>query len=237
MPDKTAVLFLDIDGVLCLQRAHEGRTHEVPDPRAAANLQELCEKTGAKIVINSDWLAYRSENDIADLQKLIADAGLTAYLHEDWQTGYAPMARDREAAIGAWLAGHQDIAEYLIIDDANLPGLTAEQARRHVHTALYNGFTDEDLEFSLRLLHRPAQARDFGEETVREVERRAAAFQGFYDAMAQFDEASLKANRLLGPVLDEAERLGDATQARAIKSFFQAQCHAFGPLHAIAGHH
>src|SRR3546814_3520495 len=80
---QTAVLFLDIDGVILTGRAlWKSGNHTYLPPQAVALLNEVCERTGASVVISSTW-----RRDTHCRRRLIA-AGFTGRFHRDWRTPF-----------------------------------------------------------------------------------------------------------------------------------------------------
>lgn len=66
------VLFLDIDGVLCLpqqygSRFKKGVTFDSWDNKCIRALNEIIKETDCEIVISSDWREYASLHDMQDL--------------------------------------------------------------------------------------------------------------------------------------------------------------------------
>ena len=134
------VVFLDIDGVLnhCDTRSTTLVTEAEPLPLPIApecmmRLNQLVEKTDAKIVISSTWRLYAPWQDLGralSRQGLIADViGGTPDLVNDpvWKSNWqrckgSPFAYDelkRGWEIQEWLAAHPEVTAFIIVDDCS----------------------------------------------------------------------------------------------------------------------
>lgn len=130
------VLFLDIDGVVLsgreLWRTHNNRY--LP-PEKIALVKEVCDRTGAIVVVSSTW-RYSDETKDA-----LAFAGL--HLHSDWRTPTALMrgslfiADRRGAEIQQWLNRHPEVDGYAIVDDDG--DMLPHQLSRFVQTPFEDG--------------------------------------------------------------------------------------------------
>jgi hypothetical protein len=126
------VIFLDIDGVLNSAETPNPRKFPyIADDRLVKRLLQLCERTGAKVVLSSTWR--------------YDPVGLLAARH--FQIPFIDVIPDmpgeaRHKEIMRWLSSHDDVSRYAVIDDEDdeldtLPlfqpsastGLTEEIAR------------------------------------------------------------------------------------------------------------
>lgn len=118
------IVFLDIDGVLLSTRAwlmpanwalqerariekHATRelvTQAVFDPGAVALINRLCARTGAKIVVHSNW--RRNIGLDATRAKLIEQGLYPAHLHEAWSCGFR-LSSEKAHDIFAWMSEHR----------------------------------------------------------------------------------------------------------------------------------
>ena len=108
------IIFLDIDGVLnsdeYIDRAKaqnlEGIRKHIDDEKVKL-LKNAINETGAKTVLTSSW---RNSKDIIPLRKLLASYGIsfdvTPFIN--W---------DRGLEIKKWLAEHEQVEDYVILDD------------------------------------------------------------------------------------------------------------------------
>jgi hypothetical protein len=116
----TRVVFVDVDGVVipstfvlvdrdaCWERRFPAHTIAV--------LNELCSRSGARIVTNTTHNQPRT--DVPDIADALVAAGLDpAHLHPtDSLTLYPDMGRDD--AVREWLGRHPEITDWVAYDDA-----------------------------------------------------------------------------------------------------------------------
>ncbi len=149
METNIKVIFLDNDGVICLpqqwgsrkKKIEKWKRHnkfeELPlycrfdhfDDKAVKVLNEILEKTGAEIVVSSDWRKYANLEELKnyyttynikeplDVTPLIEEfdsdlAGLCA-----WK-GWTAQARSTE--IKLWLSRHPEVKSWVAIDDLDM---------------------------------------------------------------------------------------------------------------------
>ena len=135
MGNNLKVIFLDVDGVLnhqqwfksaeSVQKNPEFRDDRYFDPVCVGHLNEITDKTGAKIVVSSSWRIGRS---VEDLQKLFHSVGITGEVidktpHLFFQNSTASVPRGCE--ILEWINNNKGILgtnllnwkDYVIIDD------------------------------------------------------------------------------------------------------------------------
>lgn len=163
------VVFLDIDGVLNHERLyraqHDGK---VPWPNPAqwidrecvARVNDLCERTDARIVISSSWRSIPIPG-----QPTIGWEGATAVLREcgltadviggtpvlDEMPAGSPLyvAKGRWPEIAAWLREHPT-ERWVVIDDG---AVAVEPRGRLVQTDIAVGLTDVDVERAVAILN------------------------------------------------------------------------------------
>ena len=129
------IIFLDFDGVLVTPRTHIGMagkrlTMRDFDPVAIGMINRLCEETESTIVISSTWRFFDGKQRQIifgkdcedptgnfDLRKHIRSLGLTAPIHDDWQTFRVKLSASRGMEIRDWLEDHPDVTIYIAIDD------------------------------------------------------------------------------------------------------------------------
>ena len=148
------VIFLDCDGVinsdLWFRNPCKRNFDDDPDidPRCIDLINRLCDASGAKIVISSDW-----RYDIWCVKRL-EKAGLKNIIDKnpifdvDWYMG--PIAPKRGDEINYWLETHPEVTQYCIIDDTN--DFYDEQKTHFEKINPYHGFTMENLQNCLKLL-------------------------------------------------------------------------------------
>ena len=112
------------------------------DPECVARILKVCEVTGAKIVLSSDWRINKGA--ISRLERAGFPKGLicdqtpeliwTHLNYYNTDTDSYDYSRGKE--IDLWLDAHQDTYDYVIIDDRE--DFTDEQKRLHfVHVNPY----------------------------------------------------------------------------------------------------
>jgi hypothetical protein len=104
------VLFLDLDGTMRQRSEARARSSGFEDrlpmlePEAVTALNHILQRTGARIVISSDW-AVAGRNK---LQELLTTNGIAGILHDDWRT--TPLSTSaRSSEINWWLDAHPEI--------------------------------------------------------------------------------------------------------------------------------
>ena len=140
--------FFDIDGVLNYTQWYYsdrnpgnlyGQEGDI-DPECVARILKVCEVTGAKIVLSSDWRI--DKNAISRLERAGFPKGL--------------ICDQTPELIWTYLNHYDadvDSYDYVIIDDRE--DFTDEQKRLHfVHVNSYVGFTDENMNEAIEILTR-----------------------------------------------------------------------------------
>jgi hypothetical protein len=112
------VIFLDIDGpmipatMFLIDRMCSFNRNFPATTIAVVN--DLCKRTGAKIVFNTTH--NRPFNGVPDIDVALVEQGLNAaHLHDDKHTLYPSIPRD--VAIKEWLARHDEVEAWVAIDD------------------------------------------------------------------------------------------------------------------------
>jgi hypothetical protein len=136
------VIFLDIDGVLATERQffmsrakYHGRNPEaaelgVPypfDPGCVAKLNDIVGRTGAAIVLSSDWRLHWS---LADMARIFRMNGVEAVPAD--ATAELPMAdleMARAAEVGEY-ALRNGLSRFVVIDDLDLGEFMARTGDR-----------------------------------------------------------------------------------------------------------
>lgn len=143
------VIFLDIDGVLCVTMKALGRDKfgYLFDQHLVDELQRVVDATGAKIVISSTWRILNGVDGMKEMWKLRGlpgeIIGVTPDCVELVREGdfeyYDRVERGHE--IQQWIDQNPEITSYVIIDDDN--DMLQSQQERFVHT-IGNGWSDKD---------------------------------------------------------------------------------------------
>lgn len=154
------IIFLDCDGVINSIQWEVVRKDMPPasviddaiDPRCLERIVSICKVTGAKIVLSSDWRISwpfaRTRLECAGIPEgLIMDC--TPVLN----TVHGMHHHSRGEEIQAWLDVHDDVYDYVIIDDRE--DFLQDQVRLHlVHVNNWVGITEKDRLAAVEMLSR-----------------------------------------------------------------------------------
>ena len=147
------ILFLDNDGVVCLTQQWGGRAKKIKkwkmfndgnppvnvrmdsfDPKAVKVLNEVLEKTGAEIVVSSDWKLYCT---LDELKQMFTDYGVIKQpidcTPNHVLTAVEKNADVRVEEIKEWLTTHPEVTAWVAVDDLDLSKLD-----NFVHTKKMN---------------------------------------------------------------------------------------------------
>jgi hypothetical protein len=128
------VLFLDHDGVICLQsewggrfeREREGLDSVFDDfnSKALTVLNEVIEETDCEIVVSSDWKYHASLSEMQELYRIrgIKKSPIDMTGKADYSTAQQ-LERARCIEIRQYLEKHPEITTWVAIDDMDLSSL------------------------------------------------------------------------------------------------------------------
>ena len=154
------IIFLDIDGVLnytqwYVDDRNPGNLYGEEgdlDPLCINRIINICNETGAKVVISSDWrISWYGT------QMRLANMGLT----EDYVIDKTPeriwitvpgFDHSRGAEINDWLEAHPECSNYVIIDDRT--DFKDDQQEHFIKVNPYCGFTDELMNKAIKILNK-----------------------------------------------------------------------------------
>lgn len=152
------IIFLDFDGVISTQRK---RYHL--DEEKMLLVKEICDKTGAKIVITSSWRRHTLEDTIKSITLEEEKKGFTPFLMPELVVGiteriFAFSITNREKhyrvprglEIYIYLKNNEDIESYVILDDDS--DMLLWQQPYFIKTDTYKGLSEKDVEKAIRLL-------------------------------------------------------------------------------------
>lgn len=174
---RPPIIFLDIDGVLQPHTASDRFTHDLKalrdrftheldpgyatldpydigavhhdwHPEAVGHLKQLCELTGARIVVSSNWREGRTRERLLLLFRL---QGLDELI--DDVTPSLPLS-PRDEEIAAWLAVHPEVDRFVILDDYFVDRLTNRFGGRFIYCKWHLG--PEEYARALQVLALPA---------------------------------------------------------------------------------
>lgn len=145
------VVFLDIDGVLNNKDTKEltPRGFIGIDNNLLVNLKFLVGSTESSIILTSSWKDMQNtDEDYVYLADKFKSAGLeiSDKTYEEW-------ASKRGVGIRNYLNSHDDIQEYVIIDDFNFDFYEQDLYPHFVWTDPANGLTKEDADRALEILN------------------------------------------------------------------------------------
>ncbi len=137
------VLFFDIDGVLNDHTWNEIAQSNTIMPRCVEEFNRIIHETGCKLVISSAWryMVAGHAVTLGGFSYLLRTHGVTAKGEIVGMTVPDEEIADRADQITDWVNNHLDVAEWVAIDDLDLPlpydnfvktdgkvGLTADDA-------------------------------------------------------------------------------------------------------------
>jgi len=152
------IIFLDIDGVLCIPghfgpietRNLGGHMVHTFNTDCVQRLNKIVDVSGASIVISSAWrIDFWASEEFEMLKEFLKSQGMTGNVID--HTPYDDEGiRGRE--IQTWLTEHPEVKKFVIIDDSNdmehlMPYL--------VRTQFFHGIQDEHIDAALKMLEEP----------------------------------------------------------------------------------
>ena len=106
------VLFLDIDGVVCLHKDKDwDNEEEIFDADCCRKLQEIVSATGCKLVLSSSWRLF--PESIRSMFRQLKPFGIT---RENF-LGRTPLRGERGDEIMAYLKKRPQIETFVALDD------------------------------------------------------------------------------------------------------------------------
>lgn len=157
---KTRVVFLDFDGVIATNTSYKNarlsvcgvgvETQDLLVPELVANVNELCEKAEAKIVISSTWRRLYPLDRLRDYLKVaglrVEVIGITPDLLEEVKSS------SRGLEIKTWAAAHGISREDLVVleDEEDVRPYRGRQVKT-CFGGPRQGFTKRHLRRALRL--------------------------------------------------------------------------------------
>lgn len=106
------VLFLDIDGVVCLHKDKDwNNEEEIFDAACCRKLQEIVSATGCKLVLSSSWRLF--PESIRSMFRQLKPFGVT---RENF-LGRTPLRGERGDEIMAYLKKRPQIETFVAVDD------------------------------------------------------------------------------------------------------------------------
>ncbi|MCP4687132.1 MAG: hypothetical protein GY859_03720, partial [Desulfobacterales bacterium] len=233
MAREEKVIFLDIDGVLQPTSAQDRFRHDMDElqerliresdegygelnkydiaavqydwhEQAVDNLRSLCEKTGANIVISSDW---RSEKTLEQLKLLFKIHGLDSRVVGMTEEG---LHCYRDTEIEEYLIAHPDIGRFTVLDDRYV----TEFERRYPDQFVYCDriFDDESYEKALSILNGETAEKEL-HEALEHLEQFRGNAEGVTRAEFTLRRTTLIRRRHRITSVEMLDRICDAVAA------------------------
>lgn len=150
------VIFLDVDGVLnCTKTERQIHKMRFVDTRKMLRVREICERTGAKVVISSSWRDGALE-DANPWDKHMWKALIDEFdRHRIPVIGMTPFAPDRWRGdeINMWLKLQEEpVKDFVIVDDIVCDLTRFVSVGRVVQTVDAWGLTKAKMEECIKIL-------------------------------------------------------------------------------------
>lgn len=141
------VLFLDIDGVVCLHKDKDwDNEEEIFDAACCRKLQEIVSATGCKLVLSSSWRLF--PESIRSMFRQLKPFGIT---RENF-LGRTPLRGERGDEIMAYLKKRPQIETFVALDDERFYSRAFPQDRL-ILTKPESGITESVKEACIRKLN------------------------------------------------------------------------------------
>lgn len=141
------VLFLDIDGVVCLHKDKDwDNEEEIFDAACCRKLQEIVSATGCKLVLSSSWRLF--PESIRSMFRQLKPFGIT---RENF-LGRTPLRGERGDEIMAYLKKRPQIETFVALDDEPFYSSAFPQDRL-ILTKPESGITESVKEACIRKLN------------------------------------------------------------------------------------
>jgi hypothetical protein len=150
------VIFLDVDGVLNCTKTERGwGKMRFVDTRKMLRVREICDRTGAKVVISSSW-REGAQDDALPVDKMQWQALIAEFdKHRIPVIGMTPIAHDRWRGdeISMWLKSQEEpVKDFVIVDDIICDLTRFVSVGRVVQTVDAWGLTKAKMEECIRIL-------------------------------------------------------------------------------------
>ena len=116
--------------------------------RFIKRLKQIVDATGAKVVLSSDWRLDDGADYMYLLRKLWYKGGI-------WLYSTTPNIRwsMRGTEIREWLSKHEDVENYVVLDDTYFSDFAGDMEFHFVHTNPDDGLTDENVQMAIKILN------------------------------------------------------------------------------------
>lgn len=143
------VIFLDFDGVITIPPKWFFQANLIK------NVKKIVDKTGAKIIVSSSWRSETVENTkdiIIDRKRRCPRNSMLFWLVDNLYDVTHTYRENRGQEIKDWLDTHDDIENYVIIDDDN--DFLDEQLYHFVQTNYEDGLTEVETKRVIKVLNK-----------------------------------------------------------------------------------
>lgn len=153
------VIFLDFDGVITTVLSNWKL-----DKKKMDMVKQICDATGAKIVVSSSWRRYTIEQTIELITTKQKEKHCQHFLYPEYiiditarMYGFKSGNREehfglyRGVEIEQWLSEHQDVTNYVILDDDT--DMLLCQKNNFIKTNAYSGICKKDVEKAIKILN------------------------------------------------------------------------------------
>lgn len=152
-------IFLDFDGVITTLKSNW-----TIDNEKVELVKQICDATGAKIVISSSWRRYTLEQTIKAITTQETLYGHNPFPYPEYIVGitskmfglkypdektYYSLCRGVE--IDRWLWEHEDVTNYVILDDDS--DMLLSQKKHFIKTHALRGISKRDVEKAIKILN------------------------------------------------------------------------------------
>lgn len=153
------VIFLDIDGVVCLHKSKSNweKDEEIFDAGCCRLLKEIIQATQSKLVLSSSWRLF--PESFAYVLEQFEPYGIT----KENFIGATPFLGDRPKEILAYLQKHQEINSFIAIDD-EMYYCASFPYDRLILTEVYSGITEVIKDLCIERLNGDTP-REYADET------------------------------------------------------------------------
>lgn len=153
------IIFLDFYGVITTLKSNW-----TIDNEKVELVKQICDATGAKIVISSSWRRYTLEQTIEAITTREAERGHNPFPYPEYIVGitsrmYGFKHGNREKHYGLcrgieidrWLWEHEDVINYVILDDDS--DMLLSQKKHFIKTNALRGISNRDVEKAIKILN------------------------------------------------------------------------------------
>lgn len=138
------VVFLDIDGVLNDAVSMGSSMDDTPTKEHLDCLKAILDATGAKVVLSSTWRLFPSLKNI--VKNCLRNIGSDIY------DITKELPKGRGAEIKEWLSRHEEVCQFVILDD-DIDDIAQYFQENIVKTTFYRGLLPEHVKFAINILN------------------------------------------------------------------------------------